>query len=151
VRQNGIQSVMLCLSLTDTEKGKKSIYKKEKKLAQKPGATMNYEKRPFQLPTMTFFNIYKDSKEDMFIAHALEFDLVCTASTAEEAEKNLRLAVKTYIEYGLNNGWDDDIVFPAPKEFWEKITKNTPVSVGEPITIERTKIFVVRSEERLAA
>jgi hypothetical protein len=89
----------------------------------------------------------------MFVAHALDFDLVCTANTSSEAENNLRLSVKTYIEYGLNNGWDEDIMFPAPKEFWDKISKDTPVRIGEPIQIERTRLLVVHTytEELVAA
>jgi hypothetical protein len=107
---------------------------------------MNFGKRPFQLPMSTIFNIYEDVTEKIHFAHALDFDLVCAASTAKEAEENLRLAVKTYIEYGLNNAWDEDISFPAPKEFWEKIKKDTPVSIGEPIQIECEKLLVFQTE-----
>lgn len=67
------------------------------------------------------FSLYQRA-DGMAVAHALEFDLVSVAESEKEAEHKLRLAVKTYIEYGLFKGWDKDIRFSAPQECWDRLT-----------------------------
>lgn len=108
-------------------------------------------RQPFQLP-MTAFTVTNVGPEGV-VAHALDFDLVAVAGTREMATKKLRLAVKTYIEIGLSNGWVDDILFRAPDEFWQTLTPDCPVSIGEPILIDDTrkiKVFEVTAHEALA-
>lgn len=90
------------------------------------------EKKHFSLPTTVSFLISKD--RDKIVAHALDFDLVAVADTEEEAKRKIRLAVKTYVEYGLSNNWADEIIFPAPDEYWDKL-KYATIAIGETIEI----------------
>jgi len=87
------------------------------------------------------------------VAHSLDFDLVSVASTEEEATKKLRLAVKTYVEFGLGKGWDDYILFPAPKRYRDKLTPDVPAQIGPPIEIasDERAVLVVRPHEAFAA
>jgi hypothetical protein len=70
------------------------------------------------------------------VAHALDFDLVSVASSEDEAVAKLRLAVKSHVEFGIKMGIERDIMFPAPKKFWESLTPNSSLSIGEPIEID---------------
>lgn len=93
----------------------------------------------FQLPMSATFNITRE--EHRCIAHALDFDLVCVAETEDAAIEKLRLAVKTYIEYGLSNNWAEDIPFPAPPQFWE-LPPDTPTKLLPPIHIEDNRLII---------
>jgi len=84
-------------------------------------------------------------EDGKFVAHALDFDLVSVSETAERAIEKLRLVVKTYIEYGLNNNWAQDIIFPAPDQYWEKLSLNTPAAIIAPIEIEDNRLFVFQA------
>jgi hypothetical protein len=101
-------------------------------------------RRPFQLPTTTMSISYKDAGK--CVAHSMDFDLVCVADTEEEASKNLRLAMKTYIEFGLSHQWADEIYFPAPQEFQDRITEKTPVRVGPTILIDDRSMRLIEAE-----
>jgi hypothetical protein len=54
----------------------------------------------------------------MWIGHLLDYDLVVSAATEEEAFEKLKICTHAYVQYGKDRGWDADIPFPAPKEFW---------------------------------
>jgi hypothetical protein len=90
--------------------------------------------RPFSLPTSVMVSFYK-TKSGGYRAHALDFDLVCSSKDAAEAKRKIRLAIKTYIEYGLSKGWESYIIFPAPAECWQRLSPGTPVTVWEPIRV----------------
>jgi hypothetical protein len=89
----------------------------------------------FELPMTATFSLYQ-RVDGKFVAHALEFDLVAIADTQKEAEQELRLAVKIYIEYGLFKGWRKDIRFGAPQECWDHLTSDSCISIGPPIEIK---------------
>lgn len=93
---------------------------------------MQQKERSFNLPMMLTF---LESKNGHHAVHSLDFDLVSVADSEDEAWSKLRLAVKTYVEFGLSNGWKDHIVFPAPKELWDKITPEVSSRILEPITL----------------
>jgi hypothetical protein len=84
-------------------------------------------------------------EDGKIVAHALDFDLVAVSDTAERAIDKLRLVVKTYIEYGLNNNWAQDIIFPAPDEFWERLSPGVPGAIMAPIEIEDNRLFVFQA------
>jgi hypothetical protein len=77
------------------------------------------------------------------VAHSLDFDLVAVGADESRAFKKLRLAVKTYLEYGLSNNWTDDIPFPAPAQYWEPFLKATSMRSMEPIQIEEDRQMIV--------
>jgi|GEM_PF-3643985 hypothetical protein len=77
------------------------------------------------------------------VAHSLDFDLVAVGADEEGAFRKLRLALKTYLEYGLSNGWVDDICFPAPSEYWEPFLKATSMRSMDPIEIDDDRQMIV--------
>jgi hypothetical protein len=94
-----------------------------------------------ELPMMMFVTVCPE--DEGFVAHALNFDIVSVAATEDEAMEKVRLAVKTYIEYGLNNHLEADILYPAPEEFWNKISQDAPIKMMEPITVKDKRLLVV--------
>jgi hypothetical protein len=84
-----------------------------------------------------------------FVSHSLEFDLVAVADTEAEATEKIRLAVKIYIEYGLAQGWEDDIIFPAPQHSWDRLTSDSQISLAGPIEINdhrpERRVFLYRA------
>jgi hypothetical protein len=109
-------------------------------------------KKPFTLPMMLTHVMVHDAGK--CVAHSLDFDIVCVAAEEQVAWEKLRLAIKTYVEFGISNGWQDSIVFPAPQEFWDKLTPETPLQLGPPITIAGMERKVVEAEvcdDRVAA
>jgi hypothetical protein len=77
----------------------------------------------------------------MWVAHALDFDLVAVSGTRAKAVDKLRLAVKIYVEYGLLNRWTDDIIFPAPADYWLRL-QGRMAEIMSPIEIEDTRMSV---------
>ena len=96
----------------------------------------------FQLPMMTPVSLYQNAAGNA-VAHALDFDLVAVSDTMDKAVEKLCLAVKIYIEYGLSNGWTDDIIFKAPPRFWEGISQETKTEFLPPIMIDGNPLFVL--------
>ena len=105
---------------------------------------MQQPERSFNLPMMLTF---LESKNGHHAVHSLDFDIVSVADTEEDAWRKLRLAVKTYVEFGLSNGWKEHIVFNAPKEFWDKITPEVTTRILEPITLADTEKKVIAVHE----
>jgi len=102
-------------------------------------------RRKMEFP-MTMFVTTCEEDHD-YVAHALDFDIVSVAATEDEAMEKVRLAVKTYIEYGLNNNLDADILYPAPTKFWDKISQDTPVKMMEPITVLDRRVLVIAAAQ----
>ena len=100
------------------------------------------KRKPFELPMTTTISLCSD-EAGMFTAHALDFDLACVGASDGEAYRKVVLAIKTYIEFGLSNGWDDDIIFHAPDECWDKL-ENATINLGEPIQIMDRRMRVYR-------
>lgn len=92
----------------------------------------------FALPMMTVFHI--TNHPHATVAHALDFDLVSVAGSEQEAVTKLRIAVKHHIEFGIKNGIERDILMPAPDNFWNSLTPNSQLSIGEPLEVESHKI-----------
>lgn len=63
-----------------------------------------------------------------FQAHELDVDILCEASSKEAAIEKLRIAVEEYIAFGISKGWEADIPFPAPQEYWNRLEDETPRS-----------------------
>jgi hypothetical protein len=91
---------------------------------------------PFALPMMTYFMITKHPHGA--VAHALDFDLVSVAASAEAAMTKLRKAVKAHVKFGIQEDLTKDILFKAPDRFWATLTPDATLSIGEPIEIEST-------------
>lgn len=98
-------------------------------------------RNPFRLPMSTTFGTY-EREDGMWIAHALDFDLVSAGSTKGKALEKLRLSVRVYIEYGLANNWVQDIVYPAPDTCWERIPVGHVIETMAPIEIEDKRMIV---------
>jgi hypothetical protein len=114
--------------------------------------TMRTRKNPFSLPQTVTFSV-GEQRDATWVAHALDFDLVCVANTRAKAVEKLRLAVKVYVEYGLVNNWIGDIIFPAPEEYWLKL-QGKMAEIMPPIEIEDTRMSVheaLLDEHRAAA
>ena len=105
---------------------------------------MHRIRKPFNLPMM--LTHLMSHNDDKYVAHSLDFDIVCVADDAEQAWSKLSLAIKTYVEFGLSNAWQESIVFPAPQEFWDKLTPETPVQLRPPITIAGAERKVMEAE-----
>jgi hypothetical protein len=95
---------------------------------------------PFRLPQTVTFSVI-ERKDKKWVAHALDVDLVSVADSRLKAVEKLRLAVKTYVEYGLVNNWTDDIIFPAPEECWQRL-QGKMAEIMPPIEIEGARMSV---------
>ncbi|NOT97035.1 MAG: hypothetical protein HOP00_12115 [Nitrospira sp.] len=67
-----------------------------------------------------------DLLRDSWVAHCLEFDLVCTAKSHEEVNLKLERLLLGHIKFAMGKGLDPHL--DAPAKYWEKI-KTTNVSV----------------------
>jgi len=103
-------------------------------IAASPPAAM-----PFALPMITYFLVTNHPHGT--VAHALDFDLVAVAKSAEEAQTKLRKAVKAHVEFGIQMDITKDILFKAPEEFWAAFTPDTTLSIGEPIQIDNAHLI----------
>jgi hypothetical protein len=102
----------------------------------------NKGKNPFRLPLSITFGSY-ERRDGKWVYHALDFDLVSVADTKSKALEKLRSSVKTYVEFGLSKNWHDDIIFPAPDEYWERLPQQGKVvEMLHPIEIEDTRVQV---------
>ncbi|MGB8063354.1 MAG: hypothetical protein WCF26_15790 [Candidatus Sulfotelmatobacter sp.] len=105
---------------------------------------MQQPERSFNLPMMLTF---LESKNGHHAVHSLDFDIVCVENSEEQAWNKLRLAVQTYVEFGLSRGWKEHIMFNAPKAFWDKITPDVTTRILEPITLAGTEKKVIAVHE----
>lgn len=69
-------------------------------------------------------------------AHCLDFDIVAVSPTESTALSKLREAVVLYVDHGLKNRWEEDILCYAPDKYWAQLTVDTPISLMDPITVE---------------
>jgi hypothetical protein len=77
----------------------------------------------------------------MWVSHSLDFDLVSVADTKAKALEKVRLSVTAYVEFGLMNNFADDIIFPAPDEYWQRLDTKV-VEMLPPIKVEDKSILV---------
>lgn len=99
--------------------------------------------RAFRIP-MTGAFLSCQREDGKVVVHSLDFDIVAVSDNEEAAFKKIRLAVKTHIEYGLSNNWTEDILFPAPDEYWQYFQESPKASLP-PIEIEDDRMIVVRA------
>ena len=99
----------------------------------------------FTLPMSTVSLSYT-KEPGKVVEHSLDFDLVCVGSTKEEAKAKLRLAIKTYVEYGLENGLAAHIRRPAPTAYWDQILTAKVSGETETIQILDRRIFTTSHE-----
>ncbi len=97
------------------------------------------DEKPFVLPMHTMFSLSHKANE--VVAHALDFDLVAVAKTEDEAVAKIRMAVKRHIEFGLNSGYERNILYSAPAEYWAKITPESSISIGEALEINHVRMI----------
>jgi hypothetical protein len=100
--------------------------------------------KSFNLPMMLTF---LESKNGNHVVHLLDFDIVSVGQTEAEAWDKARLSVKTYVEFGLSKGWSEYIPFPAPQEYWDKITPDTQTRIADPIMIANSEKKVIAVHE----
>lgn len=105
---------------------------------------MQQPERSFNLPMMLTF---LESQNGRHAVHSLDFDIVAVEDSEEAAWSKLRLAVKTYVEFGLSQGWNNHIVFNAPQECWDKITPELTSRILESITLGGTEKKVTAVNE----
>lgn len=104
--------------------------------------------KKFRLPT-TITNLLQKS-EHRCVAHNLDFDLVAVANNEQEAKERLSLCIKTYVEFGLSKGWDDNIYFPAPEEIRAELKRqDIRLEIAPPIEIasDFKPVIVARRHE----
>lgn len=101
---------------------------------------MQQQTKPFNLPMMLTFLECQNGHHSV---HSLDFDIVSVADTEDEAWEKARLAVKTYVEFGISNGWTEHIPFPAPQEYWDMITPDVSTRIVPPITIADSEKKVI--------
>jgi hypothetical protein len=103
------------------------------------------QKSSLSLPMTTIFTVQRASQRS--VARALDFDLVCVGNTDSEALLRLRYALKAHVEFGVLNGLSkEEIQIPAPREYWDILTPEASIKIGEPIEVDCQHIIpMVRS------
>jgi hypothetical protein len=66
------------------------------------------------------FNILIKEDEDMFIAHCLELDIVATADSVKQAQKDIIALVCAQVDFAFSNNNLDNLYHPAPVEIWKE-------------------------------
>jgi predicted RNase H-like HicB family nuclease len=63
-------------------------------------------------------------EDDHYVAHCLEFDIVAQGDSLEESFRNLLDAVELQTAYALETGDMENLIQPAPSEFWRMLMKS---------------------------
>lgn len=106
---------------------------------------MILERKPFELPMALTIGFRREKETGKVVAHSLDFDLVCVGNSDKEAVQKIRLAVKTYVEFGLSNDWAEEILFPAPTEYWDQLRDANITVMGDPINVMARRMLVYRA------
>jgi predicted RNase H-like HicB family nuclease len=69
--------------------------------------------------------------------HCLEFDLVESGDTIDEAKQNIIDVTRAHVEYAIKNDNMEYLFHGAPYEAWKRFNNGTPIGV-ERITIDNT-------------
>ncbi len=64
--------------------------------------------------------IYKDEEQNIYIAHCLEMDLVATADSREQVEKDIIDIIQAHITYAFESNNLENMYSPAPPEIWRR-------------------------------
>jgi len=65
--------------------------------------------------------IYQE--DDYYVSHCLEFDLVAQENSTQESFQNLLDAIELQTAYALETGDLENLIQPAPPEFWRMLFK----------------------------
>lgn|ERR1700683_135648 len=101
-------------------------------------------RKPFELPTAITIT-FRRTDDGKVVAHALDFDLVSAGESHEEANRKIRLTIRSYVEFGFLNQWSDDIRYDAPATFWPP--QGTTLEVAEPIEIMSRDFLVYNASQ----
>jgi len=71
--------------------------------------------------------------DEKFIAHCLELDIVTSAPTLDQVQKDIGDLILVQVSFAYENDNLDHLFKPAPKEVWEEFFKT-------PIETKKTKI-----------
>ncbi len=73
-------------------------------------------------------HIMLGTEGDIVVAHALEYDIVADGKTESEAKENILTALMDNISFAIQAGTLENIVTPAPIEYWQKFVNGTRVA-----------------------
>ncbi|MCX5829195.1 MAG: hypothetical protein NTV58_14505 [Deltaproteobacteria bacterium] len=68
-------------------------------------------------------NVLIKKEANYFLAHCLELDIVATANSAEEVEKEIIDLIDAQVDYAFAHGNLDNLYHPAPLEVWKDFYK----------------------------
>lgn len=66
------------------------------------------------------FNVIVKKEDDLFVAHCLELDIVATAKSQKEVEKDMADLIVAQVDYAFTNDNLEHLYRPAPKEVWKE-------------------------------
>jgi len=66
------------------------------------------------------FNILIKEDDGMFVAHCLELDIVATAESVEQAQKDIIALICAQVDYAFSNDNLENLYCPAPAEVWQE-------------------------------
>lgn len=66
------------------------------------------------------FNFLTKKEGDIFVAHCMELDIVATAATEDEVNKEIIELVVAQLSYAFANDNLDHLYRPAPSEVWKE-------------------------------
>lgn len=103
-------------------------------------------RKSFELPASVTIR-FRPEPDGKITAHALDFDLAATGEDRAAALRKVRLAIRSYVEFGFLHGWVEDIRYPAPERFWPP--EGTTFETIQPIMI-MDRSLLVYSESPIA-
>ena len=75
---------------------------------------------PTQKKRGLIFNILIKEEDEVFIAHCLELDIVATADSTGQAQKDIIALVCAQVDYAFSNNNLENLYHPAPPEVWKE-------------------------------
>lgn len=130
--------IRLIATTTATPASPKEIYDNERivgpEIVDRPPDN-DHTRKAFRVPMTALFSSFR-RPDGKCVAHSLDFDIVAVGEDEERALRKLSLAVKTYVEYGVSNNWVEDVLFPAPPEYWERFMAASSLRTTDPICID---------------
>jgi hypothetical protein len=82
------------------------------------GILSRIKKSPGDAVAMTF-NILIREEDNLFVAHCLELDIVATAKTLDQVQKDIIDLIDTQVDYAFSNNNLENLFRSAPPEIWE--------------------------------
>jgi hypothetical protein len=84
--------------------------------------------------------LFSLNKRGRFVAHCLNFDIVATADSMNEAERRLEALVRFHIESYLRTNGAACLSGPAPKEFFSSYTESLRRGGAQPSSTLRISV-----------